>query len=196
MRRIARAYTERGIKFVFCYLPHPTTNTEKWEVSAAERTAGELGAEFVNFLETDTVDYYTDMYDSDTHLNLSGGRKVSRYLGRLISEEYGIADHREEDGYSSWETDYQEYLKARERQLAGEVFLTNVLLKLSYDRYSILIYIPAGSELYADEFALKLIENAAGEELPGLRKATETGEDYLLFTNRAAENHEAVGGEL
>lgn len=197
MRRIAQACTERGIKLVFCYLPHPATNTEKWEASAAERTAAELGVEFVNFLETDTVDYYTDMYDADTHLNLSGGRKVSRYLGRLISEEYGIADHRGEDGYSSWEADYQEYLKTREQQLAGEVFMNNALMKLSYDRYSSLIYIPAGSALYEDELALKLIENVAGTELPGLIRAAANGEEYLLFTDRAAAaSYEAAGGEV
>ena len=126
-----------------------------------------------------------------------GGRKLSHYLGRLISEEYGLADHRGEAGYSSWEEDYQAYLSAREQQLASEVFLRNSLMRLSYSRYSSLIYIPADCALYEDDIALKLIENVAGEELPGLRRAAESGEEYLLFTDRAAAaKYEAVGSEV
>lgn len=197
MRRIAQVCSERGIELIFCYTPHPATNTEKWEASAAAETAAELGVEFINFLETDTVDYYTDMFDATSHLNMLGGRKLSRYLGRLISEEYGLADHRGEAGYSSWEEDYQAYLSVREQQLASEVFLRNSLMRISYSRYSSLIYIPADCALYEDDIALKLIENVAGEELPGLRRAAESGEEYLLFTDRAAAaSYEAVGSEV
>ena len=196
MRRIAQACSERGIKLIFCYTPHPATNTEKWEASAAAEAAAELGVEFINFLETDTVDYYTDMFDATSHLNMMGGRKLSRYLGRLISEEYGLADHCGEAGYSSWDEDYQEYLSVREQQLASEVFLCNSLMRLSYSPYSSLIYIPADCALYEDELALKLIENVAGEELPGLRKAAESGEEYMLFTDRAAASYEASGSNI
>ena len=197
MRRIAQACEERGIKLIFCYSPHPVTNTEKWEVSVAEETAEELGVRFVNFLETDTVDYGTDMFDTDSHLNISGGRKISRYWGNLLSEEYGIADHRGESGYSSWAEDYKRYLKEWEQRLSDDVFLNNSLLTLSYGRYSSLIHIPAGSELFEDELAMELIENLAGEELPGLRKAAETGEEYLLFTDRsAASSYEASGEDI
>lgn len=197
MRRIAQVCSERGIKLFFCYTPHPATNTEKWEVSAAEETAAELGVEFINFLETDTVDYYTDMFDADSHLNISGGRKISHYWGRLLSEEYGLADHRGETGYSSWEADHQEYLGAREQRLAGEVFLEHTLLALSYERYSSLIYIPAGSELFENDQAMRLIENIAGAELPELRKAAESGEEYMLLTDRgAASSYEASGSNI
>ena len=197
MRRIAQVCEERGIKLIFCYTPHLATNTEKWEAAAAGETAADLGAAFVNFLETDTVDYYTDMFDGISHLNISGGRKVTHYLGRLLSEEYGLKDHRGEDGYLSWESDYQEYLKAQVQELAGEVFLCNTLLTLSYERYSSLIYIPAGSELFEDDQTMKLIENISGAELLELRKAAENGEEYLLLTDRgAAASYEASGGNI
>ena len=197
MRRIAQVCKERGIELIFCYSPHPATGTDRWGASAAEETAEELGVRFINFLDTDTVDYYTDMFDMDSHLNISGGRKISHYWGSLLSEEYGLADHRGEDGYSAWETDYQEYLKAREQKLAGEVFLDHTLLMLSYERYSSLIYIPGGSELFEDDQALRLIENIAGAELPELRKAAESGEEYLLLTDRgAAAIHEASGSNI
>ena len=197
MRRIAQLCSERGIKLVFSYTPHPATNTERWQTSVAEETAAELGVEFINFLDTDIVDYYTDMYDANSHLNISGARKLTRYLGRLLSEEYGLADHRGEAGYSSWDADYQEYLKAREQQLADETDLSRALLMLSYERYSSLIYIPAGSELFENDRVMKLIENAAGTELPKLRKAAESGEEYLLLTDRAAAaSYEASGSGI
>ena len=193
MRRIAQACKERGIELIFCYSPHPATNAERWEVSVAEETAAELGVKFINFLETGTVDYYTDMYDTASHLNISGGRKISRYWGKLLSEEYGLKDHRGEDGYLSWESDYQEHLKAQEQRLAerlvGEEVLNNVLLMLSYERYSSLIYIPAGSELFENDQSMKLI--------PELRKAAESGEEYLLLTDRgAAASYEASGSNI
>ena len=55
------------------------------------------------------VDYDTDCVDPHSHLNPSGARKVTDFLGRLLREEYDVPDHRAEPAYASWYNDYEAY---------------------------------------------------------------------------------------
>lgn len=48
-------------------------------------------------LEEIGIDYDTDTYDAGLHMNLSGAEKMSVYFGRILAEEYGLADRRGDD---------------------------------------------------------------------------------------------------
>ena len=61
--------------------------------------AAEHGLRYLNFLqlqEETGIDYNTDTYDAGLHMNLSGAEKLSRYIGRILSEEEGVPDRRGE----------------------------------------------------------------------------------------------------
>jgi len=47
----------------------------------------------------------SDFRDKD-HMNWRGTNKFSSWLGRWLSEEYALEDHRGDSRYSSWEQDY------------------------------------------------------------------------------------------
>jgi len=42
------------------------------------------------------IDYSTDTYDAGLHMNLSGAEKMSRYLGRILTDEFGLVDRRQD----------------------------------------------------------------------------------------------------
>ena len=68
------------------------------------------GVDFIDFVSMDQVtDYATDCFDANEHLNPSGARKVSDYLGRYIAEHYEIADRRGEAAYAAWADDTAAY---------------------------------------------------------------------------------------
>lgn len=79
---------------------------------------------YINFLEVTEemgIDYTTDTYDTGLHLNLSGAEKFSDYFGRILSEDFGLEDHRQDSKLSEiWKekTDFYYEMKAdQEREL-------------------------------------------------------------------------------
>jgi hypothetical protein len=55
---------------------------------------------YVNTLDiTDQIgiDYNTDTYDAGLHMNLSGAEKMARYFGKILAEDYGLADRRSDE---------------------------------------------------------------------------------------------------
>lgn len=57
------------------------------------------------------IDWGMDTRDQGDHLNYYGAVKVSAYLGDYLSEEYGLADHRGDERYASWDDALKRYQK-------------------------------------------------------------------------------------
>lgn len=60
--------------------------------------AAEYGLSYYNFAEQSEkigLDFSEDTYDGGYHLNLSGAVKLSRYFGKILAEEHGLEDHRQ-----------------------------------------------------------------------------------------------------
>ena len=73
------------------------------------------------------IDYETDTYDGGLHMNYSGAKKLSEWLGNELKTKYEIRDHRVDKKYAevyrekvNWQ---QELIKAQEAELElyGEV---------------------------------------------------------------------------
>lgn len=57
------------------------------------------GIPYINLLSHQAeigIDWNTDTYDAGLHLNVSGAEKAARWLGRILSEEYLVPDHRDD----------------------------------------------------------------------------------------------------
>ena len=48
------------------------------------------------------------IYDNP-HLNPSGARKVTDYIGNILRNDFNVPDHRGESAYAKWDEDYKEY---------------------------------------------------------------------------------------
>ena len=198
VEELIRLCREKGIEVLLTYLPYPAPEEEMMEANGVAQLARNWGVNYINFLDMDTVDLETDMFDSYSHLNYSGANKVSRYLGEYISETYGLEDKRGEPDYGWMDQALADY-KAYELQLLEqESYLSNYLLMLSGRDRASCIYIAGDSPLYEDEILLKLLENLpVSGAVQQLREAAACGEAYLLYVDNAGGGLlEYVGGEI
>ena len=167
LRRLIEECAERGIDILLVNVPYPSVEGDDQRYSNRVYTiTNEYGVEFVDFVYMDqVVDYSTDCYDPSSHLNPSGARKVTDYLGQLMSEYYGIADHRGEPGYASWDAQYAEYADLKLQKLREQTDLRSFLMLLHDSGLSALISVPGGSTLYQDGNMMQMLQNVGRRHL-------------------------------
>lgn len=100
---------ENDIIPVIINIPYPAGLDAQQAANAAIKLAKENHIDAINFQYLDLVDFDTDCYDSYSHLNPSGARKVTDYLGNYLTSHYDLTDHRDETMYANWESDYDDY---------------------------------------------------------------------------------------
>lgn len=92
---------------------------DEWDVQV-EEFAAERDLQFINFLdlvEEIGIDYNTDTYDAGLHMNLSGAEKLSKYLGKVLTQEYGVADRREDEQWTAiWQEKIEFYEAEKQAQ--------------------------------------------------------------------------------
>lgn len=69
---------------------------DEWDTQM-ESYAQENGLRYYNLLEHQEeigIDWNTDTYDTGLHLNVYGAEKMSRYFGKILSEDCGVKDRR------------------------------------------------------------------------------------------------------
>ena len=103
------------------YLPFPDSSGWQGESNRMAEIAEDYG---VNFLDYYTllaqVNLNTDFYDKDSHMNPSGARKVTSYIGNYIMHNYAVEDQRENEVYSSWHDDYEVYTEFKKTNIQNE----------------------------------------------------------------------------
>ena len=55
--------------------------------------------------------WLTDTRDGGNHLNYNGAKKMTKYLGKYLIENYHLMDHRQDNAYNQWNLDYQSFMK-------------------------------------------------------------------------------------
>lgn len=72
---------------------------EEWD-AWIEEYANENDLMYLNMLSAQTeigIDWNTDTYDAGLHLNVYGAEKASKWFGRILMENCGISDHRNDE---------------------------------------------------------------------------------------------------
>ncbi len=76
---------------------------------------------FYELLEETGIDYETDTYDGGLHMNLNGAQKLSEYIGNVLTEQYGVEDHRKDPTLSAVYAEklkfYEEMKKKQQEEL-------------------------------------------------------------------------------
>ena len=66
------------------------------------------------------IDWNTDTYDEGFHLNVYGAEKTSVYFGKILTEECGIEDKRDNSQLKSvWDNNLNKY-NERKKQMEAE----------------------------------------------------------------------------
>ncbi len=85
---------------------------DQWDTQI-EAYAQEHDLLYINFLDYEQeigIDWSTDTYDTGLHLNVYGAEKLSRFFGQILSQQCGLADHRQDPAISAlWQEKVQTY---------------------------------------------------------------------------------------
>ena len=160
LRKIIEECQAQGIEVLLTYLPYPAGEDGWRTANTVSDIADEYGVHYVNFLTLDTVDYDTDFQDYESHLNASGAKKVTSYIGQYLSENYDLTDHREEEDYADWREDFETYrvYKQERYEKLEEDDLTDCLVLLADHMYDAVIDV-RGTDVCSDELCRDLLEN-------------------------------------
>lgn len=185
LRKIIESCQERDIEILLTYVPFPANEKKVREANLVYDIAEEYQVNYINFLDMDgIVDFDTDCYDNYSHLNPSGARKVTEYLGAYIQEKYKIKDRREDAAYASWHEDYEEYTAHKISVINKQESLDRALALLYDKNLNTYIFIKQGSEILQDERMVKLIKNVSPyAELEKIETAIRQKSDYLFAVN-------------
>lgn len=152
----------QGVDVLLTYLPCPANSKRQKEANSAYDIAEKYGVNYINFLElADVVNYATDCNDADSHLNASGAKKVTEYLGAYILAHYDISDRREEKAFSSWNADYAAYAEKKMEAFKTQKTLSSYLMLLADKDVQSRIYVREDSVILQNERLAALLYNAA-----------------------------------
>ena len=138
---------EKGIQVILINIPC-AESIERYR--STKDFADSYGVPYYDFNEASL--YYEIGYNASedllSHPNYHGAEKISLYIGKLLSEEYGIAP-REDASYDASRQLYQH--KLENLHLAATTDIYQYLPLLSQDRHSIFIFAPTAFSACIDE---------------------------------------------
>lgn len=149
LRKFIEYCQNHSIEVLLVYLPFYADDLSLQEAQTVSQIALEYNINYVNFLNLEIINYATDCYDI-SHLNPSGARKVTDYLGKYIKATYDLPDCSNSPYFIE---SYSEYEKYKMDLLKKQTKLTLYLMLLAEENYNISI------EVYNPEFyELKLYQ--------------------------------------
>lgn len=197
LRKMIERCQEIGIEVLLVHLPYPASEWDQRAANSVYEVADDYGVNYINFVAMDNVvDYATDCYDPNSHLNPSGAKKVTEYLGRYIKEHYSIPDRRRDANYESWFDDYDAYVNFKVGNLNNQNDLDTELMLLSDDDFSTCIFVRENSGVLKSESICNLIRNLTkNTDFPLLSLTQSTGESYCLIVDNGNNSVQEYPGK-
>ena len=112
--KIKELCQENGIPLLLLEMPAPKV----WNKTKQQEMTKWAVKNNVAFLDLNKVvsemgiDWKTDTSDKGIHMNIYGAKKVTKYVGNYLKENYSLPDHRNNPNYQQWKQDQEEYEKA------------------------------------------------------------------------------------
>lgn len=106
---------ERGIELIL--VKAPTNHWKFWwyeeydeQINAYADTHGLTYINFIPLADEIGIDWQTDTYDGGMHINVYGAEKLTEYFGKILSEEFCIADRRADESLAArWDENVKIY---------------------------------------------------------------------------------------
>ncbi len=192
LQKIIDLCKEQDIDIILMYVPYTMPEGDQMVANWGYVAAQKNGIPYLNFVYEDLkINYATDCADEGHHLNASGARKLTDYLGKYISTNYDVEDHREDPAYDFWYQDYDAYREMKQEWLNGQKNAWSYLLQLSDRDYLTKIYASDSNYIYRDSEMKELVGNIeAYGRVECLEPLEEAGDD--CFT---VEVYPAEGGK-
>lgn len=117
LNKIIELSKNEGFKLIFINTPYDynsTAGSSSWVKEPAKmfnkvaEIAKDNNIPFINYCDKMNeigFDFKTDMNNS-SHTNIWGAVKVTMNLGKFLKENYNLSDHRNDNKYAQWNSDY------------------------------------------------------------------------------------------
>lgn len=172
------------IQVMLTFMPMVESYKEDWQaVNYASQLARERDVLFYNMLDPESngvIDYKTDMSDS-SHLNARGMRKMTSFIGRELSNVYGLMDHREEDAFGFWKQKVSAWNEKNKNELQNCTDVYCALGLVDALSYNAFVYMPYDSVYLHDETVRELLKQITGTD--AVEQAKDTNGPYLCILN-------------
>ena len=137
---------------------------QEW-INSVYGIAKEYDVAFINGLQENVINTYSDLWDAG-HLNSSGARKWTSFMGDYIVKNYDISDKRNDAAFASWNEDYVTYRHYVTTQLGETDSLHYFVMQLYNEGFNFSIAVNEDSDLYEDDFFWSLLGNAGDIKRP------------------------------
>ena len=155
--RLIRVCEERGIEVLFTVLPFVADQANADAAASADALLREkYGLSLLNLLNTDAVDYGTDVHADGSHLNYIGAAAVTKLLGQILAERYPELVRAGDPAYESWNRDYDAYIDYKISRFEAGKLYDNLALLYGPDFHGELT-VPAGFDPGEDPLLARLI---------------------------------------
>ena len=166
LRKMIEECQTRGIEVLLVHMPYPASEKAQRNANAVIGIAEEYGVEYIDFVSLDHVaDYATDCYDPSAHLNASGAKKVSDYLGRFMEDHYDLPDRRSDSNYGYWWSMYDRYIDHKRAYVKIQTQLHKFLVLLHDKNFSVVAAVEPGAPVYEDDMLYTLMHNVVREHV-------------------------------
>ncbi|MBQ7359401.1 MAG: hypothetical protein IJW63_04820 [Lachnospiraceae bacterium] len=199
LRKIIELAQEKEIEVCLFVSPFVADETSMKKLNYVEGIAEEYGVLMVNTCKMEKelgLSPKTDFLDG-AHTNYSGATKVTKYMGQLLVDEFGIQDRRGQKGYELW----VENSKVRKHEVnnmllqqTGSVDDFFAQLSQMEDGYTVVVETNGG--YYTDEALMEAYATSIGiSELAGNSGVwiVEDGEVELNLQGEAFGQYYALG---
>lgn len=203
LRKFIEECQRRNIPLVINQPPYPLSEQSHMGTHTAAKIAEEYGVPMLSFPDMGSVvDYYIDGADPGSHLNPSGAKKLTDYLGRYIKDHYDLPDRREDPAYAHWNDEWNAYVDGKIRLIAeGADSLRTWLMLLHDEDFNLVLtvrpnfdYEHRNTNIALQNVARPHVYEGDGQvsaelkPLQGLSDAAEYNEGYMFIVDRDAES--------
>lgn len=192
---IADFCSENDIELLYVFNPC-LTNVENINAAySLDSYMEEKGLAYYNALYLEEISSVTDFCSDSDHLNYSGAVKYTRRMGDVLKEQYGIEDHRGEEGYASWDESYARYLEYKIQNIQETENVHDVLMLSADDDFKVnLQFDPSCSFALEDTRFVALVQNLGSsiEVIPVNDLKYEENSCQILITVMNSETGDIV----
>ena len=164
LRKILDLCKERGIYPILVQIPFAANEDLQRIANSAQDIPDEYGIPYLNMNYVENLINYETDQQSQTHLNVSGAAKTTAWLGKVLSEEVGVPDRREDAAYQPWREAVSSYHSQLREQILNPADLYAELMMLSMDEVSTIVFVNNDSVAFYDETLKTLIKTLSGTD--------------------------------
>lgn len=159
--RMIELCQDRGIEILLVNSGYDVNKTSQLFADSIPALAQKYDVNYVDFTSLDLINFSTDLHSTgqNTHVNSSGARKLTNFIGVYLTDHYSLPDKRLDQDYSDWNESYEEYIQYKVFNIDEQELLLVELTMLSDVDFDIVIYVKEDSELLKNDTIIALLKN-------------------------------------